>query len=484
MVSKDIVASGTGLDAQGNAVIKVYTAVAGVAGIPGSVEGVPVHTETMGRIYSLRGPTCDSSGDSICTQTERWPLPVPIGVSVGHPAITAGTIGARVTDGSNVFILSNNHVIADVNSATIGDNIIQPGGFDGGFNPDDAIATLNDFEPISFTTTNLMDAGIALSTPAELGYSTPMGEFGSLVGYGAPSSQLHPAYGDQTTIGDENMSLLLNAPVQKVGRTTSHTFGNVTNINAAVNVCYDQACTLIATFVNQLIITPGTFSAPGDSGSLIVSNDGTNRGVGLLFAGSSTHTIANRIDHVLNRFGVTLDNGAGSNVPPTADFTSNQTANTLTMNFDGSASSDTDGTIASYVWNFGDGATGTGIAPSHTYAVAGSYTVALTVTDDGGASHTASQTVVVDPAPNTPPTAAFTSTQVAALFMVFNGSGSSDSDGSIASYDWDFGDGAIGKGIYTRHIYAAAGSYIVTLTVTDDAGATGTVSQTITVQAQ
>jgi len=82
--------------------------------------------------------------------TARFPRPVPIGVSTGHPDITACTIGARLTDGTNVFALSNNHCYADENRASIGDPAIQPGTYDGGASPADDIGTLADFEPIIF----------------------------------------------------------------------------------------------------------------------------------------------------------------------------------------------------------------------------------------------------------------------------------------------------------------------------------------------
>ena len=79
---------------------------------------------------------------------------MPIGVSTGHPDITAGTIGARVTDGTNVYALSNNHVYANKNLAVIGDAVIQPGTFDGGSSPADDIGTLADFEPIVWDETS------------------------------------------------------------------------------------------------------------------------------------------------------------------------------------------------------------------------------------------------------------------------------------------------------------------------------------------
>jgi CSLREA domain-containing protein len=173
---------------------------------------------------------------------------------------------------------------------------------------------------------------------------------------------------------------------------------------------------------------------------------------------------------------------AAAGQPPTASFA--ETANGLSVSVDGSGSSDSDGTIVSYAWNFGDGAAGTGVTATHTYAAAGTYTITLTVTDDGGATGTVSRdvTVVASAPANVPPTAAFTSA-VSGLAVSLNASGSSDADGSITSYVWDFGDGSGGAGNTTTHAYGAAGTYTVRLTVTDDGGATDSVTHDVTVAA-
>ncbi|MBM9477339.1 PKD domain-containing protein [Nakamurella flavida] len=168
------------------------------------------------------------------------------------------------------------------------------------------------------------------------------------------------------------------------------------------------------------------------------------------------------------------------NVPPTAAFTSAVAG--LTVNVDGTGSTDTDGTIASYAWAFGDGGTSTDATAVHTYTAGGTYTVTLTVTDNSGASTSkaATITVVKPPPANVAPTAAFTST-VTNLGVALNGSTSTDTDGTIASYAWDFGDNTNGSGATTQHTYLAAGTYTVALTVTDNAGATNTVSKAVTV---
>ena len=153
------------------------------------------------------------------------------------------------------------------------------------------------------------------------------------------------------------------------------------------------------------------------------------------------------------------------------------------VQFDGSASSDPDGSIASYLWNFGDGSTGIGTVAWHRFAAPGTYQVSLTVQDDDGASDTTSQTIQVGPT-NLPPTAAFSfspANPAVNAWVQFDASASSDSDGSIGSYSWNFGDGSSGTGAVAWHRFSASGTYQVTLTVQDDDGAQDSTSRSIVV---
>jgi PKD repeat protein len=165
-----------------------------------------------------------------------------------------------------------------------------------------------------------------------------------------------------------------------------------------------------------------------------------------------------------------------ANDPPTASF-SYSTAYLTTSFTD--TSTDSDGTIASWVWDFGDTNSSTVQNPSHSYAAAGTYTVSLTVMDDDGDSDSVNQSVTVTEPPNLPPTASF-SYSTAYLTATFTDT-STDSDGTIASWVWDFGDTNSSTVQNPSHSYAAAGTYTVSLTVTDDDGDSDFVSQNVNV---
>jgi len=213
----------------------------------------------------------------------KW-RPAPGGVSVGHIRITAGTIGCIVTKGDYPKILSNNHVLADSNGGHIGEPITQPGPYD--FDSQCKknyqyckIGELEDFEPIKFTTGskkyyNVMDAAIA----------SPLRESVidySILGLPYPSGIKKPAVGMK---------------VMKSGRTTGVTNNVITGISATVAVNYGE--NRLAYFNDQIMA--GNMSAGGDSGSLVMSEDGY--AIGLLFAGSNRTTIMNPIEPVMQRF--------------------------------------------------------------------------------------------------------------------------------------------------------------------------------------
>jgi hypothetical protein len=253
--------------------------------VPSEVDGVPTDVVEVGRIEPL-----------LFNARVRPALP---GYSIGHHNITAGTFGCLVHDirrcccrlekdcccaptreecPGDYLILSNNHVLADVNRGKPGDLILQPGPFDGGVFPADGVATLERFEPIVFGMSgyNLVDAAVARPT---FGRNVIASIIGLLIPRGI----------DQALVGNL---------VVKVGLTTQVTQGRVLAVNATIAVNYPVFGP--AWYHHQILTTP--MSAGGDSGSLLM-NSGLSA-VGLLFAGSPFITIHNHIADVEFALGV------------------------------------------------------------------------------------------------------------------------------------------------------------------------------------
>lgn len=209
--------------------------------------------------------------------------PVPFGVSVGHHAITAGTVGCVVTDNTDgsLQVLSNNHVLADVNAGAPGDEILQPGAADGGESPADVVAHLKRFVPLSWTAINHVDAAIA--TPVDPNLFVNAGAGGTIP---ALDTQ-HPAVGllfagdcAGNILGCRASSIasalevsfpgghaepVCEMIVEKAGRTTGWTVNRITDISAESKILFHDQ---VAEF-EQLFLVPA-FGHAGDSGSVIV----------------------------------------------------------------------------------------------------------------------------------------------------------------------------------------------------------------------
>jgi hypothetical protein len=221
----------------------------------------------------------------------------PGGVSVGHYRITAGTLGClafgrQAPRNNRILILSNNHVLANVNSGVFGDCVIQPGAADFGVCPQDQVAILEQFVPINLTGgTNYVDCATAWAWPDRVRKELIYLSGGVQQFFNVSNSPIAP---------------YLGMPVGKSGRTTQLTSGTVTGLSVTVNVNYPGFGTGL--FKDQIAITgPGTaFSAGGDSGSLIWTWDSSRRPVGLLFAGGGNTTFANKIGAVLNALDIYL----------------------------------------------------------------------------------------------------------------------------------------------------------------------------------
>lgn len=262
--------------------------------IPAEIDGIPTDVQEVGLIRAGGGPQPWADRASATAAQGIGPFqlgqrvrPAFAGVSVGHFRVDAGTFGAGCFDADSAaddpgryYILSNNHVLANCNAASVGDPILQPSLVDGGRYPADVIGRLVRFVPIRFhdgvqKPSNFVDAAIAEGLHVLDRRVYWAGEVKRLTA--APN---------------------INDTVQKWGRTTNFTTGHVLNINATVDVHYDGG--RIARFCQQIVTT--SMSAGGDSGSLVTDPD--EGAVGLLFAGSGRVTVLNHIAAVQSLLGV------------------------------------------------------------------------------------------------------------------------------------------------------------------------------------
>ena len=227
---------------------------------------------------------------------------------IGGPSISpnnrwySGTLGVCVTlNDDNTYILSNNHVLADVNQLAIGTNIIQPSQGDGGDPVNDVVASLSDFVPLDFggtptiPNTNYVDAAIAQVNDRFNGANRGI----HWVGY--------PEYYHDTSWSIWKIwkrFTLLGRRVCKMGRTTHYTLGQIISVSRDTWIG-PYSTGQNAWFEDQIRIkgVHGRFSAPGDSGSLIVDVE-TNEPVGLLFSGGGNFTNANPIDKVISELNI------------------------------------------------------------------------------------------------------------------------------------------------------------------------------------
>lgn len=259
--------------------------------VPGQVSGMQTDVLEVGPVFAGGGAIAEAGIQSLAKRVR----PAMGGYSVGHKDITAGTMATCVYDilpgGSTnppahgvgipnrFYILSNNHVLANSNSATLGDAVLQPGPFDGGTNPADRIASLSRFVPITMNPptplalhNNLVDCAVA------------EGDFDAL------SREVY--WSGYVRGWRRKADVTVGTLVKKTGRTTHFTTGRITAVNATIDVNFGGG--RVARFRDQIVTT--NMSAGGDSGSLVLTMD--NVAVGLLFAGSPTAMIANQIENV------------------------------------------------------------------------------------------------------------------------------------------------------------------------------------------
>jgi PKD repeat protein len=242
---------------------------------------------------------------------------------------------------------------------------------------------------------------------------------------------------------------------------------------------YDKTGTLLQTVGHPLTSTDDPATPCGFVGPVFVATDGGDT-LATSYQDTGNSSYSTPPVSQIERLG-----DGGHDCGRAATFTNTTPKKGSATTFTASSTTPAGGTDlpdAAYAWDYGDGTTGTGATAAHTYTLAGKFPVTLTVTD-GSFDRVVRRTITVT---GVAPTAAFTFTPNGAASgttVAFDGSGSRDSDGTIASYRWDFNDGTTATGATASHAYAAAGSYQVKLTVTDDDGTTGSTSKTVTVTA-
>lgn len=291
----DVVATGIGRDEDGRPTLLVFvTGDAAAAEVPATVGSLPT---TVVATAPFVTQACPNGPTGLCDR------PVPPGVSAGHPLISAGTLGVLLEGPTGAqYALSNNHVFAAENQGQIGDPILQPGAFDGGTvgDPDELLGTLAAYQQVALcdpdpcdagATLNVVDAALAAVAPETV-------ERRNACGWTPASTPLSTA------------AIVPGiTQVKKCGRTSGATTGTVIAVNVQIDVGF---ATGSARFVGQVMTT--SMALPGDSGSLLADTD--NRPVGLLMAGNDSFTVSNPITAVLDRFGVTIDDGIPGPPPP------------------------------------------------------------------------------------------------------------------------------------------------------------------------
>jgi len=307
MSMPDVLGTAVGQDDSGELTILVYVNLEGknpassARKIPRSLRGKNIIVEFTEPFRALRKPAPVPKVSHTAKQTP----PIQLGTSGGwrydlaNGYCCGGTLGSLIQIGGTQYILSNYHVfesdIVDGGNGTVartGDPIIQPGLIDVGCNASNAQTVATLVKSSSLPNSNV-DASIAQVVTGMVQSDGAILEIG--------------------TISSETVAASLNQAVKKSGRTTGLTRSKISGLNGTVSVAYDDECAgdaaFTKTFTGQIIISnrASKFLAGGDSGSLMVQDVSTNpKAVGLLFAGSNTHAVANPIDEILNFFSATM----------------------------------------------------------------------------------------------------------------------------------------------------------------------------------
>lgn len=291
------------------------TGTVSVAGLFSAPNSVPVLTtgnnsgQTTQVVLTAVSQADATASDSVLVtifppQQNAQKVPTPLGVSGGNANDTSttggvtvccgGTLGSLVSRGGKQYILSNNHVLAGSDSATVGDAIVQPGLIDNNCSVPPTVALLSQFYNLENGKAPKIDAAIA-----QVGTGT-VDPLGTILQLGGANNGSQPT--DGPPHGGSGTTATVSRAVAKSGRSTGLTCSAVLAIGVSTSVEYQKGCgtgsTFSVTYTDEVDITNSGFSAEGDSGSLVVTQD-TADAVGLLFAGSDQDTVANPVGDVL-----------------------------------------------------------------------------------------------------------------------------------------------------------------------------------------
>ena len=322
-------------------------------------------------------------------------------------------------------------------------------------------------------------APTATFTPTCAGQSCSFNGAGSTAPGSAITSYAWDFGDGNTATGATATDVYANPGTYTVTLTVTNTQGltgsstQQVSVAAAPTASFTATCTLLSCSVDGTGSTAPGSTITGYAWDFGDGGTGSGATTSHPYAGPGTYTITLT---VTNAIGGIASSTQQVTVAPAPSPTFTSSCSGLSCSFDGSGSTAPGATITSYAWDFGDSNTGTGATTSHVFAGPGTYSVTLTVTNSLGTSASYSGQITVAPGP----AAAFTPT-CTALGCTFDGSASTSPGSSITSYAWTFGDGGSATGVTSAHTFAAAGTFTVTLKVTNALGASASTSQQVTV---
>lgn len=288
----------------------------------------------------------------------------------------------------------------------------------------------------------------------------------------APSNILTYSGDSSTTAGTTDLKAIITAKTTSSPASLSVGFDAGTSTGGIASYLWDfgDGATATTKTATHIYTASGTYTAK------LTITDGSGKTNTSLF--------------VINASSV--GNPTGPATSPTAVISSSAATGQapLAVNFDGSGSKAVNASVVSHAWDFGDGSSAKTASTSHSYSSVGTFTTTLTVTDSNGLSSQTTTPVIVTAPPvttNKAPQAVISATATSGstpLTVSFNGGGSTDSDGSISTYVWNFGDGSSATGKTATHTYTSEASFAATLQVTDNLGVKASANVTITVQAK